>query len=813
MDAESFMARYGARLVANGFSVLPIQPGTKKPGQFRHGAWADYPAWTRHAERPTTDLEVSIWSTWPEAGVGIACGAVAAIDIDVADDPDLALELERLCRARLGDTAALRIGRAPKRLLVYRTLAPFRGIRRAPLEVLGLGQQFVAHALHPVTGQPYAWPEETLADLDISSLPVIDEKSARAFLDEALALVPERLRPASLAHSNLAADRPGLGQVGTLPAIRSALAFIPNADLDYDSWVRVGLALKGALGDAGGDLFAVWSAQSGKNDPAFTATTWAGLKADRIGAGTIYHLAMEQGWKPDAGLVLDGSVPEEDEHPAAGLLAKLTAEPEEDAADGSTFRPRIMIPPPPGIDRLDGTLALMVEHILASAIRPQPLLAVGASLAALGAIMGRKVRTESNLRSNLYVLGIAESGGGKDHARKAIKEMFVQAGFAAHLGGERLASGAGLITALMRQPASLFQIDEFGKFMAHVVDKRRAPKHLSEIWDLLTELATSAGTTFLGAEYADQRERPRQDIVEPCVCVHGVSAPGPFWQALTSGALQDGSLARFLVFRSDEDIPDRNRKPAQASSIPQELLSALLSVAECGGAATGNLIATNAPTVRPNAALVPMDREAAVVFDDLDDDLTLRQRAAVGTDQGAVLARIWENTAKVALIKAVSASPSAPVIRGIDAQWARELVEHCAATLLVHAERHLADNEMERAHKRMLELVREAGARGIRHNDLTRKCQFIDPKLRREIIQSLIESDQMHAEPTKGPGRRGIVYRVRRPQHQTSSGRQMTKRDRQATEAVEVSANVISSNVHRDTDPPGRGREAGEEGC
>ena len=46
-----------------------------------------------------------------------------------------------------------------------------------------------------------------------------------------------------------------------------------------------------------------------------------------------------------------------------------------------------------------------------------------------------------------------------------IKEVFVQGGLAAHLGGERLASEAGLITALSRQPASLFQIDEFGKFV------------------------------------------------------------------------------------------------------------------------------------------------------------------------------------------------------------------------------------------------------------------------------------------------------------------------------------------------------------
>ena len=112
-------------------------------------------------------------------------------------------------------------------------------------------------------------------------------------------------------------------QSGTPAAIREALAWIPNADLDYDSWVRIGLALKGALGDAGGDLFTSWSAQSGKDDAGFSAKTWGGLKAERIGAGTIYHLAMERGWRPDPALVLDGDAPCDAVHPAAGLLAKV----------------------------------------------------------------------------------------------------------------------------------------------------------------------------------------------------------------------------------------------------------------------------------------------------------------------------------------------------------------------------------------------------------------------------------------------------------------------------------------------------------
>jgi len=757
MGEINYMAEFGAGLIANGYSILPIAPGTKKPGRYRSGAWGEFPGWPQYGERCPTDLEVATWSKWPGAGIGVVGGAVAAIDIDIVEDPDLALEIEKLCRTHLGDSPALRIGHAPKRLLVYRAATPFKGIKRHPLEVLCAGQQFVAYAVHPDTGAPYVWPEEGLADLDIGSLPEITEEQAHAFLDAAMALIPEQLRPVRLETGPSDKLTVGLAQEGTLPAIKSALAWLPNADLDYDSWMRVGMALKGALGDAGAGLFASWSGQAGKNDPAFTDKSWAGYNPTSIGAGTIYHMAMERGWKPDAALVLDGSVNADPVHPAAGLLAAMAGGDEGGDVEDDKPTP-INVPPAPSLDRLDGVLKLMVDHIVASAIRPQPWLAVGASLTALGTLMGRKVRTESNLRSNLNVVGIAESGGGKDHARKAIKEIFTQARLEAHLGGERLASGAGLISALTRQPSSLFQIDEFGRFMANVVDKRRAPKHLSEIWDLFTELATSAGTTFMGAEYADQKERPRQDIIEPCTSVHGVSAPGPFWDALSSGSLQDGSLARFLVFRSEDDIPDRNRRPASLSELPKSLLKGVKAVATVGSTSRGNLAQIGSATVRPDPFTVPMNPEAIEIFDALDEDMTARQRAALGTDQAAVLARVWENTAKIALIKAVSANPRAPVIRGVDATWARDLVAHCAATLLVQAERYIADTEAERHHKRVLEIVRKAGKKGIKQRDLTRKCQFLDPKIRRDTLQSLQESEQITAVQIKGRGRPGTLY-------------------------------------------------------
>ena len=214
------MARFGARLVANGYPIIPIQPGTKKPGRYRDGGWRDYPGWTRHAGRATTELELQEWSRWPDAGVGIVGGQRRRVDIDIAEDAELALRIEQLARERLGDTPALRIGRAPKRLLVYRTAAPFKGLKCHPLEVLCLGQQFVAYAIHPGTGRPYDWPEERLADLDIGSLPAIDEAQARAFLEEAIALLPQALAAGQACHRQPGPSHCGHAQQGTPEAVR-----------------------------------------------------------------------------------------------------------------------------------------------------------------------------------------------------------------------------------------------------------------------------------------------------------------------------------------------------------------------------------------------------------------------------------------------------------------------------------------------------------------------------------------------------------------------------------------------------------------
>lgn len=156
-----------------------------------------------------------------------------------------------------------------------------------------------------------------------------------------------------------------------------------------------------------------------------------------------------------------------------------------------------------------------------------------------------------------------------------------------------------------------------------------------------------------------------------------------------------------------------------------------------------NLTAIAAPVVKPDPYTVALGPDAAALFRGLDAEMTERQRRAVGSGRDAILARVWENTAKLAMIKAVSAAPEAPVVRLADAEWARAVVAHCVATMFDQAERHLADNEIERNHKRVLEIIRAEGTAGITRKNLYDRTRFLSRRDREDILATLVESERV----------------------------------------------------------------------
>lgn len=762
MTNKNYMAQLGATLVDRGFPILPIQPNTKKPGLYKLGEWHEYPKWSRHCERDTTENEVDIWGNWPEAGIGIAAGRVIGIDIDVLASLAVAMEIEALAKRMLGDTPAVRIGHAPKRLLVYRAVQPFAGFKYPPIEVLGMGQQFIAYGVHPDTGQPYSWPVSTLADLSPEDLPAITEAQAREFAKEAYQLIPADLRPKTLGvglRANMeSANLPE--QRGTFEAVEDALIHILNADLDYDSWIRIGMAIKGALADEGWPLFERWSQSSQKYDAKTTARSWRSFAPQRIGAGTIYKLALDNGWIPAADMQINGEIVMNGHHPAREMLNALQSN------DPIVLEPaEVSLPPPKpmpaGWDQVGGVIADLMTLMAATAKRPQPVLALGASLCAIGALMGRKYRTESNIRSNLYVVGIAESGAGKNHSRIVINELFRKANLLQYLGGNKIASGSGLLTAIQRQPAILFQLDEFGMFLSAAADRKRSPRYVCEILDLMTELYTTSGTTYFGVEYAStQHNNAHRAIHQPCACIYGTTTPLHFWQALQASNVADGSLARFLIMESEDDFPDSNEAFGVIDP-PQDLIDKLILIHQGGGKLNGNLTDVGAiDEVLIDPRIVPMTPKARDTFRQLDQELVGRLRTSRGTGYSSILARIEENATKLALLRAVSRDPIDPQIEDHDAEWGIKLSRHCAELTIREASARVSENQVESHHKRAMQILRDAGKAGMTKTEFTRRTQFMDHRQRDGVLRTLSEAGLIEATTLQNKGRPTQMLKV-----------------------------------------------------
>lgn len=160
------------QLLDNGYEPIPIKPGQKVPAVNR---------WTSVAINEET---IDTWClSHGSCGVGLRTGRLVGVDIDILD-PDRAHAAQALAMERFGETL-IRVGRWPKRLLLYRIDAPFSKMKSGQIEILGFGQQFVAFGLHPGIGKPYSWPlGETPLEIPLSDLPVIDQTAAAAFLAE-----------------------------------------------------------------------------------------------------------------------------------------------------------------------------------------------------------------------------------------------------------------------------------------------------------------------------------------------------------------------------------------------------------------------------------------------------------------------------------------------------------------------------------------------------------------------------------------------------------------------------------------------------
>lgn len=282
MSARRYLEEFGVRIADNGYEVIPILPGEKRPYGKR---WQTYDGSAEGVQDWIKDGKGSF-------GCGIKTRRNPAVDIDV-HTPAVVEEIRDMVFAITGETLR-RVGLPPKELLVFRTDEPFPKVdsgfwiddkgRTVKCEILADGQQFVAAHIHPDTGKPYQWIGKSVLNTESKDLPLLTHEMANQIRDAAIQVfLGHGWTKKSNAVTRLASNYDPDDVFAAVKAktqitdekLFDKLMKVPNAE-DYDTWFHVGMALWHQYdGEQFGlDLWHQWSATAGNYDAKVLDSKW-----------------------------------------------------------------------------------------------------------------------------------------------------------------------------------------------------------------------------------------------------------------------------------------------------------------------------------------------------------------------------------------------------------------------------------------------------------------------------------------------------------------------------------------------------------
>lgn len=543
----------------------------------------------------------------------------------------------------------------------------------------------------------------------------------------------------------------GPHEKASVEEVESALTYI-SPDVDNQTWVMVGMSIKEEFGESGFAIWDKWSSQGSKYNKYEMKMRWRSFgRRDGVTIGTLFFLAQEEGWRP--------ILAEPEYTPEFILDGKLTgwappASPKKTAQDKETIND---VSEPKLIDRLKfptellkapGLPGKLAEFIESTSLMPQPILGLGAAIAASGALMGRKVRGDTNLRTNMYVMGLAPSGSGKDHARTIIKRLLHDTG----LGNIELgapASSAGLITSLRSngQGRGIILWDEFGRMLKQIMGWK-AGTHERDILTAMIELFSSSQSIYMGKQYANHDgKNPMKPIDQPCLSIYGTSVPSHFYDALSGSEAIDGFLSRWLIFESKTYSTEEEEREESFSATPQTLIDICKFWKEQpfnSQTNGGNLD----DVTRVNPRLV---RSSKAANDHLKEFASQTRKIAIqaekeGESSGAIWSRAGEHARRLALVAHEGDQIELPV-----AEWAVSLARYCCQYMAAAVGDYVSSSELEAQTKRVLRIIKEKND-WVYRSDITRAFQGIPARVRNEIIGSLVERGELIEDKVSGVG-------------------------------------------------------------
>lgn len=702
------MKEAALKYAQHGWRIFPCSANAKTPLAGSHGV--------KDATNDASKIE-EWWTAHPDANIGLACGAasgVYVVDVDVR--PDTGID---------GFGSISSSGKDLPKTLSQTT--PSGG----------------AHFLYKCTGEPPANKNGFLKGVDIRgdgyyiivSPSVVNGREYKWNDGSDMDEFPDAFRPErNLATTSFAALPAAClsSSANDIERARAYLAEIPGAVEHVDGhaklfWVAQVLVNGFRLPDEDAERL-MWDEYNPRCSPPWNR--------NRSTEREFRHKIDEARRKPNAEAVSiyeacseynlsDGFDFDECVKDVRELIAPKVANVSAPVAKKDAVLNDLLVP-----NGLVGDIAAWINE---TAGCYQPLFALGASLALCGAVFGRKVCDESNGRTNIFCMGVGHSSSGKDHPGDCVSRILSMAG-ASHLLMGRMTSDSAIEKALGTSPVKLALLDEVGHFFSNINAAGENSAYLKTIKPTLMELFSSSHKTYLGKEKATGRPAM---IEQPCVCIWGVTAPQKLYNGMTIEELQDGWIARNLIFIS-ETRPQYVMKPF--ADPPQGIVEAVRAWAM---RSSGEVQITAAPGGGVRPLVVKMDSRAQKVFNSFSKSAHESMIAAhSASDKTEYLwGKAFQNARRIALIVACGKEYEQPVIGEYEAEYGCRLVEMLVRTTAISIAANVSESKWEREKNRIRSIIDASGSRGLTKTDIIRRTQWVKgARERNEYLSDLIDA-------------------------------------------------------------------------
>lgn len=667
-------------IVEKQISIIPVIPNSKRPGVLKTGKWVGLVNWTEYSERLPNVEECKLWSEM-ESSIGICTGKVSniiALDFDYHDE--FFADIER----KLGISPLKKKGeKGFTAFYKYNNEKTKKWLKggKTVVELLSDGRQTVLPpSLHPC-GIRYEWMgESSLSNCDLSLLPSLPENYSE--------IINSTIN-SNQTKSDIKIENIDENHVKE-KIIIDALGHISPED--YEVWIRVGMALC-SWNTKAFELWDKWSSSSVKYKPEEMLEKWNSFgKKDGYTIATLFFEAKNNGY-----LQTPGIFDLEDDSQNSVVCNKETIE------KSSSF-----VMPSEVISSAPNLVGKIMNWILSTSLYPQPELALAASLSIVSVIKAGRVCTDTKLKTNNYIVGIAPAGSGKDHGITCCQEILFQSNSKILFGGKPV-SDSGILSMLDKGSNKLIIWDEIGLALKNFNSKKAGSWEVSII-KLLMELFSSASRTYHGKEYSNRDgESPRKDIICPCVSIYGITAPIHFYEALTDEMIADGFLSRLIVFEISEYFPKKRKSYNYDLKVPDDILSEIdeIKKGQCDN-------------IFQNCKVIPFENDAEMFLEELDEEFHSKKQGAHKLKEGlqSFYSRALEHVRKIALTV-----QTGETITLNDVIWASKLVKHNLRGFIKKAENGFQQGDFFKKVEKAEGIIKAAGPDGISRSEFSRKVQ------------------------------------------------------------------------------------------